>query len=383
MNGLPRESPKYAGMLRRALFVAAAVLCLGTLTGAPILETGEINGAKFTLARPEKWQGGVLLLAHGLRAPDRPLVADLFPEQLAYKTLVEQGMIVAKTSYRRNGLIIADAIDDLDALRAHIVSRFGVPDRVLLQGESMGGLIVTLMAEREPEHPLLYHGAVAIGAALDLREPGATRGISLQPRIPLLFLANQSELAGPRNYVTADLPRIVGLAPALFRVSRDGHVNVNQRERLVALRALNHWIERGRSSLPHPPPSAASPFYDATVAPEPVPSQVLPHPDGRGFDARVLEVSAVYGNVFVNAQPADFEAAGIARMTWCQLTVGEMKFRVLHGRDFNSVRRGEWVTFANADGFHWLARNFADAAATAKLQVGDVVRFRRFAPATP
>jgi len=344
-----------------------------------ILETGEIDGAKFTLARPTaRWNRGVLLLAHGLRSTDRPLVADLFPEHLAYPTLLAEGWVVAKTSYRRNGLIIADAIADLDALRAHIAEKFGSPKRVLLEGESMGGLIVTLIAEREPLTPPRYDGAIAIGAALNLREPNATVGLTLQPRIPLLFLANQSELEGPRHYVTADLPRHTGLAPALFRISRDGHVNVNQPERLVALRALNAWLDRGRHTLPRAAPDA--PFFDVTIPPQPQPAQVVMHPDGRGFDARVIEISAVYGNLFINAQPADFAAAGIERMTWCQLTVGDAKFRVLHGRDFSSVKRGEWVAFANADGFYWLARNFADAAAAAQLKVGDTVTLRRFSP---
>lgn len=346
-------------------------------SGPFILETGEIDGAKFTLARPTaRWNRGVLLLAHGLRSTDRPLVADLFPEHLAYRTLLTEGWMVAKTSYRRNGLIIADALTDLDALRAHIVDKFGSPKRVLLEGESMGGLIVTLIAEREPLAPPLYDGAIAIGAALNVREPNATIGLTLQPRIPLIFLTNQSELEGPRHYVTADLPRHAGIEPVLFRVSRDGHVNVNQPERLVALRALNAWLDRGRHTLPRPAPDA--PFFDATVPPQPQPSQVVMHPDGRGFDARVIEISAVYGNLFINAQPADFAAVGIERMTWCQLTVGETKFRVLHGRDFSSVKRGEWVTFANADGFYWLARNFADAAAAAQLKVGDTVTVRRF-----
>lgn len=341
------------------------------------LETGEIDGAKFTLARPTaRWNRGVLLLAHGLRSTDRPLVADLFPDHLAYRTLLAEGWIVAKTSYRRNGLIVADAIADLDALRAHIAEKFGTPKRVLLEGESMGGLIVTLIAEREPLAPPLYDGAIAIGAALDVREPNAAIGVTLQPRIPLLFLTNQSELQGPRHYVTADLPRHTGIEPALFRVSRDGHVNVNQPERLVALRALNAWLDRGRHALPRPAPD--TPFFDATVPPQPQPSQVVMHADGRGFDARVIEISAVYGNLFINAQPSDFAAAGIERMTWCQLAVGDTKFRVLHGRDFASVKRGEWVTFANADGFYWLARNFADAAATAQLKVGDTVTLRRF-----
>ncbi len=369
-------------MLRR--FIFAFTLSLGALASAapsaskPAIETGEIAGARFSLARPEHWNRGVLLLAHGLRSEDRPLVADLFPEHLAYKTLIEEGWIVAKTSYRRNGLIVADAIADLDALRAHIEQTHGRPSRVILEGESMGGLIVTLMAEREPGDVPLYDGAIAIGAALHVREPNSAAGLSLQPRIPLLFLTNQSELEGPRNYVIADLPRLPSLTPVLFRVSRDGHVNVNQHERLVALRALNAWLDRGRHTLPPPTPHA--PFFDATVPPEPVASQVTMHPDGRGFDARVIEISAVYGNVFINAQPADFAAAGIERMTWCQLLIGDRKFRVLHGRDFNSVKRAEWVTFANADGFYWLARHYADAAATAKLKPGDIVTLRRFPP---
>lgn len=361
-----------------AFFVLPALPLLADPRAAPTIETGELGGAKFTLARPERWNRGVLLLAHGLRAEDRPLVADLFPDHLAYKTLLDEGWIVAKTSYRRNGLIVADAIADLDALREHIEQTYGRPDRVLLEGESMGGLIVTLMAEREPLEPAHYHGAVAIGAALHVREPNSSSGLTLHPRIPLIFLTNQSELEGPRNYVTADISRTPSLAPALFRVSRDGHVNVNQAERLAALRAVNNWLDRGRYTLPQSPPNV--PFFDATVPPQPQPSQVTLHADRRGFDARVIEVSAVYGNLFINAQPADFAAVGIDRMTWCQLTIGDAKFRVLHGRDFNSVKRGEWVTFANADGFYWLARNYADAAAAAKLKVGDIVTLRRFPP---
>jgi hypothetical protein len=176
------------------------------------------------------------------------------------------------------------------------------------------------------------------------------------------------------------VPRGPGVRPVLFRVSRDGHVNVNERERLVALRALVAWLDGGNTAVP--PPPADGLFFDATVEPVPVPSRVEPHPDGRGFDARVIEVSAVYGNVFIDAQPADFTAAGIGGMRWFQLTAHGQTFRVLHGRDFGSVKRGEWVAFPNADGFYWIARNHADAAATGRLTVSDVVTIRRYdAPA--
>ena len=360
---------------RHFLFLAAVVPPWNFAVSSPVLETGEIAGAKFTLARPARWNKGVLLIAPPFRAETRPLVADLFPDHTAYKTLREEGWIVAKTSYRRNGLIIADAISDLDALRAHIAETFGAPERVLLEGDSMGGLIVTLMAER-PTAPRSYDGAVATGAALDLREPNSNLGLSLRPQIPLIFLSNQSELAPARAYVSTVPPGESAVPPVLFRVSRDGHVNVNQQERLLALRALNAWLDRGRTTLPRPLPGAE--LFDATVAPAAQPSQVTMHADQRGFDATVIEISAVFGNVFLNAQPGDFAAAGISKFTWLKLTANGKDHRVFYGRDFNSVKRGEWVVFPNADGFAWLARNFGDAAATANLQVGAKVGFRRF-----
>src|SRR5258707_4017357 len=100
-------------MLRRLVFLALITSRL--FAAAPVFttETGEIEGAKFTLLRPHTWNNRVLLLAHGLRDADRPLVADLFPEHLAYRALLDEGWIIAKTSYRRNGVIVADAIKDL------------------------------------------------------------------------------------------------------------------------------------------------------------------------------------------------------------------------------------------------------------------------------
>ena len=355
-----------------ALTVSAV---LSASAAVPTVETGEINGAKFALARPAQWNRRVLLIAHGLRSEDRPLVADLFPDQLANRTLLDEGWLVAKTSYRRNGLIVADAIADLDALRAHLATAFGAPERVLLEGESMGGLIVTLLAEREPSRPRLYHGAIAIGAALQVREPDSTLELTHRPQIPLLFLTNQSELDGPAGYVAHEVTDPAAIRARLFRVARDGHVNVNQRERLAAVRALNAWLDRGADSLPAA--ALEPPFFDATVAPQPQPAQVIAHDDGRGFDARVVEVSAIYGNIFLNAQPADFAAAGIGKLTHFIVQAHGQTFRAVHGRDFSSVKRGEWVAFPNADGFFWLARNFADAAATAQLAVGDIVTLRR------
>jgi pimeloyl-ACP methyl ester carboxylesterase len=370
--------------MRRSLCALALFAFLsGAVLAAPKIVQGEIEGAKFTIARPTQWNRRLLLLAHGHRLESEPLSADLNPNQTLYKTLLDAGWMVATTSYRRNGLIISDAVADIDALRAHIEKTYGRPERVLLEGESIGGLIATLIAEREPDEPRSYDGAVAIGAALGAREDRMTLSLDFLPQMPLIFLTNQSELEGPKQYVLSRMPRPkIDLRPALFIVARSGHVNVNDRERLTALRALDRWIEEGRETLPTP--AEGTLFFDATSPPEPQPSRVKMQDDGHGFDAQAVEITAGYGNVLLDAQPADFAAAGIKGMTWFKVTANGRNYRVFYGRDLNNVKRGEWVAFANGDGFIWLARNAGDAAKTAGLKPGTVISLHRYdEPASP
>ena len=338
---------------------------------APAVVTGEIEGAKFTLVRPVFWNRGVLLLAHGLRDESAPLVADLNPAHLAYHTLVEEGWIVAKTSYRRNGLIIRDAVADLVNLRAFVSKTYGEPQRVILEGDSMGGAIVTLIAEQFPEG---FNGAVAVDAALQVRERGDPLAFNLQPQLPLVFLSTQDEVAAPRRYLVAPLERTV--RPVLLTVAREGHVNVNQRERLAAIRALVSLIERRSVDLPRA--DGGPGFYDATQPVVPVTSQVRLLNEG-GFEARVVEVTAGFGNLLINVQPSDMVVADIAPGSWFELAAKDRTYRVLYGRDFTSVKRGEWVAFPNADGFFCVARNHDNAAATAGLKESDPLVIRRLA----
>jgi S-adenosylmethionine hydrolase len=92
----------------------------------------------------------------------------------------------------------------------------------------------------------------------------------------------------------------------------------------------------------------------------------------------VLQVTTRYGNVYVNAQPDDFIAAGIRAMNWFEIKVGDRTFRTRYGNYFDSVATGEWVVFGSADGFTWLGRNNGNAAQVAGLKVGDTVSFRAY-----
>ncbi len=362
---------------RLSLLITVGVAFVAPLR-AESLQQGEIEGAKFAIATPSestKWNGNLLLIAHGYRPETAPLVADLFPNQLAYATLLREGWIVAKTSYRRNGIIVEDAIDDLNNLKTFIANRHGPLRRVIVEGESMGGTIATLIAERGVTG---YHGLIAIGAALDLRENEGAPGVSLEPQTPLLFVANRSEIEGPAAYVrTAAASRVPGITPpGLFRIDRDGHVNVNQAERLFAIRAMEAWLSHGPTSLPSSPLKGQS--FDATHPATPNPSQVSIDADSRGLVAQVTEVSAIYGNVWLNLQPSDLEVIGLNPGLWFELKVHGQTYRTRYGKDFSSVEKGQWVIFPNADGFFWLSRNWGNAAETAGLTLGDEVHLRRY-----
>lgn len=100
------------------------------------------------------------------------------------------------------GYILKDAIDDVCNLHAFIVQKYfggNFTGRAILEAESMGGAICTLLNERHS----LFDGIMACGAALQIRIDPRDEGIDFLylPRKPLLFLTNVSEISQIRQYV--------------------------------------------------------------------------------------------------------------------------------------------------------------------------------------
>ncbi len=341
--------------------VVLLLAATAVVAGAEVrLRTGEIEGARFTLARPEAWNRNLLLLAHGLRPAESPLNAALDPHELVNARLLAEGWMVATTSYRRNGLVVRDAIADLNSLRDHVERTEGEPGLVILVGDSMGGAIVTLLAENEPDR---FHGAVAIGAALHARDPVYPLLVTGAPKIPLLFLTNRSELEGPAAYVEAAAGAPV--PPALWTVDRDGHVNVNDPERLAAIEALIGWITTDRIERRR----------DGTVALAPDSRSGAAHADGAAH-GRAVSVTENHGNIFTNFTAADLERLGLARGDAFELVAGGRSWSVYLGSDYGDVAPGGWVAFLRAEGVLLLARNHEDAARTAGIAAGDPLVIR-------
>lgn len=319
------------------------------------LVEGSIDGAPYQVALPAEQSGNLLIHAHGSRPVDSPLTVELDLDQTAHGELLANGWIIAATAYRRNGMIIADAMTDLTLLCEHIEETYGPLAMVLLEGQSMGGAIVTHLAERRPEH---FHGAVAIGAALQVEDPEQPLKLNNQPAFPLLFVSNSSEISGPRAYAAAAAGAAV--PPVVWRIDRDGHVNVNEAERLIALEALVAWITTDTIELKR----------DITIEIQPERTVTF---DAGGATGRVIDITHNHGNVFINFQVEDFERLGVRTGDEFNLTVNQTTVEVHYGTTFSDVAKGEWIAFPTAEGDTIVAINFGNAFEHLKPTIGDKV----------
>lgn len=329
------------------------------------LVEGLIEGAPYQIAVPAQPNGNLLLHAHGYRPNDSQLVAKLDLEGTAHGELVGNGWIVAMTAYRRNGMIIADAMEDVIRLRNLIVETHGPLALVILEGQSMGGTIVTHLAERRPD---LFTGAIAIGAALRAKDPEDPLALTHEPRIPILFLSNRSEISGPRAYVkaTSNAP----IPPVLWKIERDGHVNVNQRERLLVIDGLVGWVTAGSIEASR----------DITV--EVVIKGRKVQFDNSGATGRVTDITHGHGNVFIAFGKDDFARLGITTGENFTLMIGKVTVNIRYGTTFSDVPVGEWISFPTAEGDTIVAINHGNAFEHLGAAIGDRVRIEPIGPTT-
>ncbi len=317
------------------------------------------GGADCVAATPIHSNGKLLLIAHGFIPAARPLGTSLRLDDPVYRRLIDAGWTVAATSYRRNGMILADGAADVEALRQEVARRHGPFPTVVVEGTSMGGYIAAMLAENPPDPS--YSGALALSAALEIKAPeDVALPLNGKPRFPVLFLSTQDEIAGPADYA-----RRAGDRAAVWKVTRDGHVNFNRAEVGAAYDALLAWIDGT--------PIARA--KDATLPPPSLQLTATFSPDGRSLTGRVTDLDPVYGNLTIDIRPEDADKVGWRKGDWASLRIGDAKEStpILHGSTFADVKEGAWVCFPTAEGQMLICRNFADAAASSGAKIGTPV----------
>ena len=325
---------------------------------AQILEEGVIQEARFLIAQPEEWNGKLLIVAHGYVPEDQPLSADFSPEKEIYQDLLDGGWMIAGSSYRRNGFIIKDAIKDLELLHQHIVKTYGRPKTTLLQGSSMGGVIGTLIAESPRRR---FHGVLCMGAALQLKNQNAPFKLNYKPKIPLLFLSNHTEYQAPQDYTNLVKSGTV----ALWKISRDGHVNINQQEQAEALTALERMVNGYPVPLTKDATMAMAPSSRAEFRKE-------------GAFSRVGWVDPVYGNLYTELVPQDLLKLKVRKGQTFKISYHGQTITMLYGSTYNDVPKGEWVAFLSGEGTFQISCNYCNAGKSLNYRKGERIFVHKY-----
>jgi pimeloyl-ACP methyl ester carboxylesterase len=151
-----------AGMLRALLAVLVLLSAGPALADDNGVLKGTLDGADYMISKPDKWNGGLVLYAHGYEG-ERAGPGALGDSRL--RPHVTQGNTAwASSGYRsksyRPDWFLADTI----ALRQHFIEEFGQPRWTILFGESLGGHIAVAGLEQYPE---LFQGGMTECGVVD------------------------------------------------------------------------------------------------------------------------------------------------------------------------------------------------------------------------
>ena len=140
------------------------------------------GGALYEISLPDSWNEDwssriLVVYAHGYVDPGQPIAlpTDVIPDGMGSwiqikKLINEIHLGYASTSYRDNGLVVLDAVEDIKELKIEIEKffednheDFDPPNAYVLVGPSEGGLITVLTMEGNPG---LFQGAISTCAPI-------------------------------------------------------------------------------------------------------------------------------------------------------------------------------------------------------------------------
>jgi len=100
------------------------------------------TGALVLTAMPKKWNGNLIVFAHGGPGPLPVNVAPLSAGGFArYAIEVKLGYAWVGSTYRYLGFGVRQSAEDTEQARQYFSDRFGKPKRTILHGASYGGLV--------------------------------------------------------------------------------------------------------------------------------------------------------------------------------------------------------------------------------------------------
>jgi hypothetical protein len=175
---------------------------------ATTVRQGVHEHAGFIIETPARWNGELVMWAHGYRGQENVLS----PEPPSFglrQRMLEQGYAWASSSYDRNGYDIRSGVLGTRALADFFADTVRKPKRVLIAGVSMGGHIIGRSLEQYPGY---YDGALPMCGVLGDHE---LFDFFLDYNLVAQALAGVRAYPTPGDYLSNAVPRIqvaLGLA---------------------------------------------------------------------------------------------------------------------------------------------------------------------------
>ena len=136
---------------RHAEAVDAPAVCPKALAGLAQCFAGQDQeGAFYWMAMPAKWNGVLVVHAHGGPRLSVPTEANSAVDLARFAVIVEAGYAWVNSSYRRPGFGVQMAIEDSEHAREAFIARFGKPRRTIAHGQSWGGNVMAKLDEAMP-----------------------------------------------------------------------------------------------------------------------------------------------------------------------------------------------------------------------------------------
>ncbi|WP_128436741.1 hypothetical protein [Streptomyces cyaneus] len=163
----------------------ASAECPADLVGKADCYSGrDLNGAYYTMAVPDDWNGSLVVHAHG--GPD--LAPDSDPNRSRddlrrWSVMVKEGYAWAGSSYRRGGYGTRMAAADTESVRRLFVEEFGKPRRTYVHGQSWGGNVAAKVVETYGQSQGAYDGALLTNGVL----AGGSRGYDYRVDLRVVY----------------------------------------------------------------------------------------------------------------------------------------------------------------------------------------------------
>ena len=203
--------------LRMLIIVFAVMLTLPVSASAGVLAKvvlpadlqGELEGVAYRIRVPENWNGTLLVYAHGYG--DNAIPPLLAPLPADVEKLLSKGFALAASRFAGTGYYVKEGMQNTIALTAAFNGMVGRPQRTIMWGKSLGGIMTLGLIEKFPGH---YDGAVALCAPC----AGAPRRWDQALDVALAYAVafgwdpewgTPGDLRDDLNFITEVLPHIM------------------------------------------------------------------------------------------------------------------------------------------------------------------------------